>query len=415
MRRIVVTGIILVLVMFAVTCEAGFPKEEEVEYTDVIYSEDGSQITVYLDGIGVPKPKSQRAMTRNLAMMAYDFLEVIFYAPKDTATTPIDPPADVVARSSWELGQAAGISGVYRGLLGAGYDYAKIDNASIFVGRKAGKTLFGVGKITAVNNVASTTTQMIDADTKSVVFSVNAIVTGLLVAGETAGPYPDPAFYSSFTFTDATAIDADNDYTQLTATNSSRTLLGGTEYPMYSLPEIRGQSVKAEYKFTFVDAINRPASPPYVDSYIGGIKHFDPAVAKPIVQKRMPRYMDAGRYMEPRAFFDVDSDVQMVGYAPNSGDTFVPLIPLEFSVRMLGGVFSFYIEIPVYNVKMDPKDATNSGPDAEKWYIRTGFGSELYSLDNGRSNGGCVLMGVGVNSLDWIEIETEFLDYPTTP
>jgi hypothetical protein len=399
MKRIVITGIILVLVMFAVTCEAGFPNEEDVEYTDVIYSEDGSQITLYLDGVGVPVPASQRAMTRRLAMMAYDFLEVVF----------VDSSNTYIARTSWEIGQAAGISGVYRGVNGAGESYASVENACIFVGVKAGKTLLGVGKLTAVNNAVGTT---IDVDTKSVVFTVNAIVTGLLVAGEVAGDLPEPAFYGSFDFDDANDIMVGTtayDYSQLTTKNSSRFSLGNTQYPMYSLPEKRGQKVKANYTFTFVE----DSATPGTNDYIDGIKHFDPDVAKPLVQPRVPRYMDNGRYLQPRAYLDTDSYVDLVSsYAtPSKGDTFNPVVPLEFTVQVLGGIFSFNIEIPVYNVTMTPGDATNGGPDAEKWYIRTGFGSEFFSLDNGRSSGGCVLMGVGVTSLDWIEIEVEFLDY----
>jgi len=107
MKKIAITGLVIFLAMFVVTCDEGLPKgEAEVEYTDVVYSEDGSTITLYLDGIGVPKTQAQRAITRDLAKMAYDYFEVVFIADSTPSSLP------VYARAQWELGQSAGISGV---------------------------------------------------------------------------------------------------------------------------------------------------------------------------------------------------------------------------------------------------------------------------------------------------------------
>jgi len=77
-KKILLIGIILILVIvFAGSCNEDIADEAEIEYTDVVYSADGSQVSIYLDGAKVPVTKAQRAMTRDLAMMAYDYLEVV--------------------------------------------------------------------------------------------------------------------------------------------------------------------------------------------------------------------------------------------------------------------------------------------------------------------------------------------------
>jgi hypothetical protein len=68
-----------------------------------------------------------------------------------------------------------------------------------------------------------------------------------------------------------------------------------------------------------------------------------------------------------------------------------------------GGVFWFHMEMPVYALTKEP--STNDGPDCQKWHIRTGLGAELHRLDDGKSGGGCVLIGVtdvdNWSAIDW--------------
>jgi hypothetical protein len=413
MKKIAFTGIVIFLVLFMVTCEDWFPGNEE--YTDVVYSEDGAQITVYLDGTTVPLTKEQRAMSKNLSKMAYDFLEVIFIHDKGGTD-------DVVARASWELGQSAGISGVSRA--GAGVDYAwnggiTGTQALIFVGRKDGKTLLGIGKIQQVDREPKAflvdpddgyITPPTDAITlvteksQSVTFWVQSIKTGLLIGDEKIGGTSD--------IEQRVAADSFITHVQTPPTpptdpirvNATRSPLGNASYPLYPLPiPVRGAASPFNWTthpaaYTFAGA---------AETYKGSIVLTDP-VNPVLVERRFPRYLDGGRYLAPKSNIDTLSEVILdeTTYGVPTTTNLNPKIPLIFTP--IGyGIFSFYIEIPCYMITDD--EATNSGPDAEIWKIRTGLGSELYSIDDGVSSGGCVLMGVGVSSLDWLEIEWEWV------
>jgi hypothetical protein len=102
---------------------------------------------------------------------------------------------------------------------------------------------------------------------------------------------------------------------------------------------------------------------------------------------------------------------------------FNPEIPLEFRiVEDSGGVFAITFQVPVYALvqkkatvtgaatDVGPAESTNSVPYI-KWYIRPAHQQQQYLLDSGRAAGGMVLMGVGVGSLDWIEIITKGLGF----
>jgi len=124
-KPLALTGIILFLVMLIGACGSDVPpfeeKADEIEYTDVEYSEDGTGVTIYLNGVGVPKTPAQRAMTKDLAMAAYDFIEVIFMNGSD------------VCRASWVLGEPAEINNVAAG------NYTSTSTspaACMFVGRR---------------------------------------------------------------------------------------------------------------------------------------------------------------------------------------------------------------------------------------------------------------------------------------
>jgi len=456
MKRIVFAWSIIFLTVFFVTCDLDFTGKENgnedviVEYTDVDYSEDGHAITVYLDGSKpVPVKKAKRAMSSNLSRMAYDFIEVIFV---NTSPATVTNPTGVktLARTSWELGQSAGISGVDRGTPGGpGVDYLWDDTddgtdgkalALMFVGRKDGKTLLGVGRILQVDRLPKMKTTSgkydwgldglpvpvtpgapflgtIKDDTKSVTFWVESVKTGLLINQEEkdkigGSKIEQNVAFDSFTSTTDPSIRND----------ARRSPLGRTEYPLYPLPEDPENSVVSYATYTFGGGVETFAKQIRLDSF-------------PIVEKRFPRYLDGGRYLEPRSNVDTDSTVDILdtdlvdssnnvllaGYHVADGDFLSAasgnVIPLKFTTEGYG-VFSFYIEIPVYMfTRTDFTDAdseantkaTNGGPDAEVWKVRTGLGPELFSLDNGLSSGGCVLMGVGVTALDWLEIEWGFV------
>jgi len=501
MKKIAFMGIVLFLLMFLWTCDFGSPEDVVVEYTDVEYSEDGSSVTVYLDGSKpVPVTKAQRAMTTNLAKMAYDYIEVLFVSTENNVVTR--------ARSSWELGQSAGISGVARnGKTGVNYLYDSSDDGSdnsdantskalalMFVGRKDGKTLLGVGRILQVDHepkvnkpvkyyasaadaehVATTYTDiiglpatdtdrsvyagtitrdsngnpkvptdgyyaLINDDTNSVTFWIEAVKTGLLIKKELLGAgaddtaYGKRVAYDSFEGGDpsdgSVYPGSDPTLTSDIRKNATRSPINNSRssFPLYPLPEPTASNVgttkaiSATYRFG------------------GGALTFKNQImldGLPEVEKRFPRYMDGGRYKSPTSDLDTETliTVDTVSYPaipppvtpPTLQDyaKFENAIPLKFTLSPQSyGLFSFYIEVPVFlfcrtdfNDK-DPDSAgytvgktkpTNGGPDAIVWKIRTGLGPELYSLDDGLASGGCVLMGVGVSATDWLEIFWDFV------
>jgi len=394
-KPLAVTGIILLLVMLLGTCGSDEISEQslDMEYTDVEYEEDGSGVTIYLDGIGVPKSRAQRAVTTDIAKMAFDFIEVIF---KDGTGS--------IARASWVLGEPANINNITRSI-----DYATTfgtNSACMFVGKDDGKVLLGIGKLTNTRGTpAAATATTIDANTRSVTFSIAAIKTGLLINAEstaTVNGYTVAA--DSFNY----SYPIDPSGTGTRAGNSFRRKLpptGEVWYPVYVIP--KNVNTTATYTFSFA---TDPAVFP-LDQCLNAIRTVNDNTTgvKPVVQKKTPRYATNGRYEEPRNRIDTNTTVSFNGYNPTNGGPFgtanSPAIPLIFTISSnSGGFLAFNMQIPVF---MSDKGAAgkNSGPDAKTWYIRTGIGSEFYSLDDGVSRGGCVFISVDVSETEFDRIE----------
>lgn len=337
-------GFILVLVTLLGACEeVSFLAQKSdddidvLEYTDVEYSKDGKEIKLYLDGVGVPMTSENRAMTTNMAQIFYDYLEVIFVK-------------DGVARTSWEIGKPAGINGVAAGA------YASTSDACLFVGKKDGRTLLGVGKLTSVDGSAGTT---ITSSTRTVTFSVSAIQT---TTGALTG-----------------------------ATASFTQSIGGVNYTVYRFDNTAATS-NVSYNFT-------------IESERAAVIKHD---GTPLVQKRTPRYADGGKYFEPRNLLDTKSTIAFRGASlnPSAGTAFVNPVLLAITRTTEKGIFSFNLQIPVYMVSAATANR-NEGPAAITWYIRTGLSSELYSLDDvtGTSSGGCVLVSIGIIQSEWSDIQ----------
>ena len=451
MKKIAITGIILVLVMMFATCDT--PAVEEVEYTDVVYAPDGSKVTLYLDGVGVPVTPAQRAVNKELATMAYDFFEVIFIGASGGT-------ADI-ARNSWELGQLAGIADVPRGTTTAGINYAygsgkaggttgtaaddtaKRNIACMFVGKKSDKTLLGIGFISGTTQSPGGTAPTSDASTSvnsttaSVTFSIAAIQTGLLVGTtetvDTGGASPQVpgVMFDSFKYVASSEGAA---YASRTANNSVRSQVNGSplSYPRYSLPQVNGATVQATYEFAHVDTATVATANGGTKGYLAFARVINSATTpaatptypdffkdRPLAQKRVPRFMNGGRYMEPKEGWTTTTSVKFADvtgttdtdYSYNGttvGDTnnkpFGSVVGLLFTVKG-SGVFSFYLQIPVYMLIGTTGTYGGSNVAPQKWYIRTGVGSELYSLDDGIANGGCVFMAVGASAANWLDID----------
>ena len=199
-----------------VTCDGfldTFQPEGGDEWTDVEYETIGAvgnqrvkSVKLYLKpdnlaGDVVPGPgtygvkksaeqrRIERALTVEGARMSHDYFEAVFMAD---ATT--------VARAAWEIGQPAGISGVSRQTgtsystpaPGSGTGGTATTGSIIFVGRKTGKTLMGVGYLTHVNDKPITdATVIVDGGTNSVTFTVSPLATwiGFNGTGTNTDPY----------------------------------------------------------------------------------------------------------------------------------------------------------------------------------------------------------------------------------
>jgi hypothetical protein len=404
MKKIAIIGIVILLAAFMVTCDEWLSggKDEEVEYTDVVYSKDGSTITLYLDGKGVPFTKEQRAMSTDLATFAYDYIEVVFDA------------GGITARAAWELGQSAGISGIQRNNNGAptgGVNYGfgaaaptppRINgDAIMMVGRKDDKTLLGVGILgdvdfsfrdntnggiytpdpagngTTVIYPTAPVTVIFDGS-RAVTFFIKAIKTGLKVTGD-----------------GATALES---FTCDPEAESSRRSLGGSKisYPAYLIDEANGISPPGHTVVEGVYEFFGGAAAVGDGGYAS--KLFQSGNA--IVQRRYPRFLDGGRYRYPPSAMDSSSFFDNLVATVNK---------VTFDINVIGsGLFSFYVEIPIYAVTNAPSG--NGGPAHTIWKLRSGLGSELYSLDDGVSSGGCVLLGSGEVTLDWLDIYWEWVN-----
>lgn len=376
MKKIAVTGMALVLLMFMGTCGDDL-LDGEIEYTDVVYSEDGTKVTVYLNGETVPVTRAQRALTRELALMTYDYLEVVFINTSG------------VYRNSWELGKPAGIDGNGIKLAGSNYgSFTAPQRACLFAGKKSDKTLFGVG------GLATGSTSILPT-TDSVTFELAAIQIGLLAGSNTTSSgNVNGAVADSFTY-----ITGGTGFTDDAGSSKNTTLLNGVQYPTWTLSKTAAATTFATYTF----------------SYVGGGTSYNDAIrhnGTPLVQKRAPRFMYNGRYWEPDGNVDTKTTVGFRGTYPPAGTNpaFGNVVPLLFTaVAGSGGVFSFYLQIPVVNLSVNAVVAGSGGTAPITWYIRTGLGSELYTLDDGATSGGCVFMTVGATANEWIDLEWTWL------
>jgi len=402
---------ILAAAAFLAACDTGSltGDKSDTAYTDVEYLEDGTEVRLYLDGVGVPKSRAQRAITTDLAKSAFDFVEVIFV--NGNAATPAN-----IVRTSWVLGQPASIVNVARGVNYNSIYTSNGNAACMFVGREDGKVLLGVGQLTGSrreNGSSGGTT--VYTDTRYVTFTLAAIQTGLLVDNETAGSNTVGVAVDSFTYyresTDALNVGgtllAGGGYFNREG-NSFRRDIGGTSYPVYTLPigDPASTFTYAQYKFYFWTN-----STDNTTAYSPAIRHQFPYAASNrsdvIITKKTPRYSYGLQYIEPRNLIDTGTGVAARDLYRNgavAGAEFANPVLLQFSSNSSRGLFSFNIQIPVFMVSTTAAGG-NNGTAAVIWNIRTGVGTEFYSLDDGVSRGGCVLMSVGIPSSEWYNIE----------
>jgi len=413
-----VSGLAILLALSLVTCEMqliGGP-DEELGYTNVVYSPDGRSVTFYLDGTTVPETRASRTLTDDLAKIGHDYFEVVFFRrPAYTSTETLDTTNDTIARTSWEIGQSANITGVYRTNDGNDYStvkeiYTLVDStlgdpelctAILFVGRKSDKTLLAVGKISHIDDVPVTSgNPKITTTTKTVTFSVTAFTANAAynsTADGTTTHYADgSSFWTAVKDTTNKGLAAN-----VSSANTAVRLMpiGGQSFPLFEL--LPDDTIAAKYTIGVKDTAG-------ITGYIDGIRVYDDTGS---VTKREPRYPVGGGFYN-YASFTLDQ-ITKVTLENNNVANSKFAADTQFKFETFRGttpdklittksIFALTFEIPVYALTR----ATGvNAPAAEKWYIRPGFGTYRYDLDDGKQGpGGAVLLGTSLNDQDPIGI-----------
>jgi hypothetical protein len=308
--------------------------------------------------------------------MNCDYFEVTFVY-NDGSVSPI------LASGAWEIGQQAGVSGVYR--TAGGVDYSSVsvptaagEAAAILFAGKTDKTLLAVGRLYAVDGVPGT---IITSNAKSVTFILYAIEGGVDF---------NPT-YSSF----LTSAGDGNNYTVVSPLNTiiRRIKIGvggiggtdGVEFPLFRLEKDIG--FNAEYRFELHS--------PYNLSDYDGIRIAAPATTPGLIEIKQPRYTLIDTVTNERKNIQTETTLLLDNMTridfqlyPAIGAPFEKTV--KFRITTLGtedGSFlSFVFSVPVY--ALDSRSA--------KWYVRPAYATNRYDLDDGTGSiGGAILIGTG--------------------
>jgi len=445
MKKMIFAALAAMLVFALVGCNDVIPEKDLL--TDVIYSEDLSSVTVYLNG-GVPQTAANRALTRDLARAGYDYFEVVFYHAAgeiDDSNPAVSPatgyvntyvgvPTVNITRASWEIGEAAGVTNVYRTVGGIDYsltgdvdigypatsltDFTSRDPevayAVLFVGRKVDQTLLAVGKIASTVTDGSTVPDAeISTKTTSVTFEVSALTAALRLPTTGADEADSDDTFLTAALEDVdTGSDPDDlsddgkKYNNPIETNTKLETAtvnnGGTTlyFPAYRLPlDIHTPNgISAIYTVSSVDSVNN-------DDYFAGVRIGVPT-ADNVYIKIPPRFpIGGGNYRGLGTPWAADVTAAFGTLTPDAA--FPGVIPFEIKTTSTVGVCALTFELPVYAISEDQESGVD---DAITWYIRPGFGTGMYDLDNGLNNptstGGAILLATGNASLNYIKIVT---------
>jgi len=432
-------AVLIFSAMALVTCQPELLPEDAggPEYTDVVYEYTGAgndvrikSVKLYLDGVKVQRSAAARKLDLEAARMGHDFFEVVFRGGNGT-----------VARAQWEIGQLAGISGVWRNTP-TGVNYATVTptpastdgSAAIFVGRKSSKTLLGVGYLTHINDGLGTT---INDATRSVIFTVaplqtwvgfsaaDTLILRTINGGTTGGDTVTFTTATTAAFVDAAPTRTYSAVSNTTSKGNNVALRTGALFPRFELPSVRNlpdtiTSVVIPAVYTVgglaADAtISKPALYDAIRTWgvIGGntavdrTGHTTGSSARGGLQfiKRTPAFMYQGTTYGLATNDDKVTKVDLT--TPTTADqSFIPTMALTITqYRQSSGAFAITFQQPVYLLTV--KNSDNGGLEAEKWFVRPDYGQYQYLLDNGVDSGGAVLLVTDLTGgTEWIEIKT---------
>jgi len=445
------------------------------EYSDWEYvpQADGTALlTLMLDG-STPfvSANNNRALNEGIAKRSHDYFEAIFVAGAAGSET-VARASWEIGQPAGIRGVLRGVD--YAAYSPTVSTTAAIGNALICVGRRVNNgvgTLLAVGWVHHVTDAnviyptgAATPTSTstiyqtdsayakILSSTKSVTFLVSAIETkvGFDFSEDTVDMNPGTAFanavagdgYRDTFWTGTLDTTSTPNYIAVTAANTQAGVAkfkNDATYTMFGLPAwdpadtanitpaVTGvpahHKIKARYKIALTAESTDHTTPIPTPTTTDPLESlwFSESAADPKnfqVIERLAIYQTNGQlYDVVEADLDTVTTVVPDGYADTKDTKFIPTIPLEFRVsKGSGGAFAFTFQVPVYALAKDgtlggPAKSTNGGPDATTWYIRPAHGQPLYLLDNGQTAGGAVLMGVGISSFDWLEINVIVLGF----
>jgi len=358
--------------------------EEEGPPIDVVYSDDWRYITVFFDD---PPPitinanvnknpfKQSRAMTRDTAQFAFDYFEVVFcYTINGTKR---------VARSSWEIGERAAIAGVYK--TDSGIDYSGIEPAEgkgaalLFAGRKIGKTLLGVGRITSVNDVPGA---VVTSQSTYVTFDLSAI-TGSVSFDKDKSSFTT-AYHGSKASADNTLV--------------VNAFIRQRKFPLYVLHPGRSE-IAAQYRFSFDDKDWSHYGRGIITAPYDESQDIYRVITREV---RFPA--GSGKYYYPVYSIDQTTKVEMTNNK-DAGSPVDDTVTFSFNttetknvIAAENGIFTLVFRVPVYAVTEQ-----TGGNAAQRWYLEPGYQSYRYNIDNGRDSTGCGVL-IGVNAPSNLEL-----------
>jgi len=366
------TVILLTLLMAACNpFESDELKNEDEQFTNVEYSDDGKSVTIYLDGSA--PVRANRSLNKWIAQLGYNFFEVTF-CYNDGGTNKI-------VRASWELGEPAGISIPremrdnvnYYGTNKVGIPATGQGTAVLFVGEKSDKTLLAVGTLSKIDNtdINPSGTNLITLGTTKVTFDLNALKAGVATTLGSDGNY------GSFNTIN---------YTQGTISNLPGQI-SNKDFPYFHLNP--NSSVTARYKFSFQAALTHDYSfyrPAII--YAGGATA---SIIRPqwIFPPNIEKYESIYPFsntIETTTFVDVTYPVST---DVNDEFTGTMLFTIRTAAEPSPAIAALVLRVPVY--------AVTSTDAPLGWFIKPGFGNYHRELDNGEQEmGGAVLLGIGI-------------------